>query len=94
MNLSQRYNLYPKLLQTQPLTVVHNDSPETGVYRVEIEYKIDNQHFFVNAFHDKKQKAEVLSYAATLNNSKKERIAYFYNPVFAKKLYEYGQNCL
>ena len=94
MNDIQKYDLYAKFLNTQPVNVARKDSQEIKFYRIEIEYNINNQVLFINAFVDKKEKPNVIDYGATLNDSKGKRIAYFYNPFFAKKLYEYGQKYL
>ena len=93
MNDIQRYSLYPKLLKTQPVTVVRKDSQKAHIFHIEMKYNMDNQILFVNAFFDKKEKT-IIAYSATLNDNKGKRISYFYNPYFAKKLYEHGQNYL
>lgn len=89
MNTNKKFDLYKSFLRTKPVRVVRKDNKENHICHIEMEYKIDNQHLFVNTFIN-----EDKSYGATINNYKGQRLAKFNNPFIAKTLYEHGQRHL
>jgi len=94
MTINKKFDLYKTFLRNKPCAVVRKDSPEMNFYRIEMEYKIENQQLFVNAFLDKNEKPGIVGYGATINNYKGKRLAKFNNPFLAKTLYEHGQKYL
>lgn len=91
MNFIKRYKLYKKFLSTDPISAVHIDWKNGNFYRVKMEYKIDNMDLTVNAFIDED---EFFGYGANIVNNENKIITNYYNPFFAKRLYEHGQRYL
>ena len=91
MNFIEKHKLYKKFLETKPVSAFHMDWEEGNFYRIKMEYKIDNMNLTVNAFVDKDV---IFGYSANVMDNKNKVIANYYNPFFAKKLYEHGQRYL
>ena len=88
MNIIEKYDLYKKFLHTKPMYAVHMDWKEGNFYRIKMEYKINGIDLTLNAFVNKDI---IFGYGANIMDNQNKVIARFYNPFFAKKLYEHGQ---
>ena len=98
MNIINKYNLYKKFLITKPVSVVRKDSIDINFYRIQIEYKINNENFTVNTFFSPEDELiELFGYGIQVINKTKKTTNKYYNVIysyFAKRLYEYGQKYL
>ena len=91
MNIIEKYELYKKFLNTKPVYAVHMDWKKGNFYRIKMEYKINGTDLTLNAF---VYKDILFGYGANIMDNQNKVIAKFYNPLFAKKLYEHGQRYL
>lgn len=98
MNIIKKYKLYKKLLNTKPVSVVRKDSSGYNFYRIQMEYKIDDENLVVNTFFSSEDEIiELFGYGAQVINKSKKTTHNYYNVIysyFAKKLYEHGERHL